>query len=334
MFQRGVERFGIHGVERAADNRNLRTNAEPMRLINKVCLDDLGLGMFPGTGSSEGRNTFYAGVRGEFYFLALQKIKQIAPAAAYVQHTFAREVGHAADGFEAGSLRRRAGPEERPKLRAVLLGRAVVRLEIFWPLAGHACDDRLAAGMNKPLMIPWLGIFRAALQREYGDRPRIVTLASVDAKRRPRARSVILRRIDDDGALWITSNAFAAKNEQLRESPVAELVAYLPGSREQFRLAGRAQVIGPAEDQGLREEFWKSMSDAARATFFWPRIGEPVREGEAVPASTDTSVAMPAVFELIAVKPEEVEHLTTAAIPHRRTRWREEREWTEERINP
>jgi len=183
-------------------------------------------------------------------------------------------------------------------------------------------------------MHPWLPIFRDALDAEYDDRPRIATLATVDAEHRPRARSVILRRIDDDGALWIVSSAYSDKNGQLRQTPAAELVLYLPNAREQFRLFGPAGVIGRGDDEPARRAFWVSLSDAARATFYWPTIGQPANNDSAIPATLPPDTPMRDHFELIRIAPVQVEHLTTANLPHRRTRYRQSMAWQPEAINP
>ena len=183
-------------------------------------------------------------------------------------------------------------------------------------------------------MLPWLSILCASLDTEYADRPRIGTLATVDPTGQPRARTVILRQIDPDGALWIVSSAHSDKNAQLRQTPAAELVLYLPTSREQFRLFGQATVIGRRADDQSREQFWTTLSDAARATFFWPTIGRPANNDAPVPAAMPASAAIPDHFELLRLNPTQVEHLATATLPHLRTRWRAETNWQAEPINP
>jgi PPOX class probable FMN-dependent enzyme len=184
------------------------------------------------------------------------------------------------------------------------------------------------------LMLPWIPILRESLDAEYADRPRIATLASVDAQHRPRARSVILRRIDDaDGALWIVSSAHSEKNGQLRQTPAAALVLYLPVAREQFRLFGPAKIIRRGDDEPARQAFWVSISDAARATFYWPTIGQPANHDSAIPAALPSTTPMPDHFELIRIDPVEAEHLATATLPHLRIRWRAENGWRPEPIN-
>jgi pyridoxamine 5'-phosphate oxidase len=183
-------------------------------------------------------------------------------------------------------------------------------------------------------MLPWLPILRSALDAEYADRPRIATLATIDFDRQPRARTVILRRIDDDGTLWIASDAHSDKNAHLRNRDDAELVLYLPASREQFRIFGRCRIIGRGDDEPVRLQFWQSLSDTARAMFLWPTIGQPVIENQTVPTAVPKTTPMPDNFELIALRPEQVQHLTTTSIPHRRTRYRRFSAWQPESINP
>lgn len=181
---------------------------------------------------------------------------------------------------------------------------------------------------------PWRDILRDALDLEYGTAPWIATLASVDGEGRPRARTVILRRVDEEGRAWVISSAQSDKNGQLRGTAFAELVVYLPGRREQFRLAGRVRVLGEAEGDGRRGEMWASISDAARAMFFWPTIGRPVSGCGPVAEAVEATAPMPASFEVILLSPDRVEHLTTAQLPHVRTRWREQTGWEAEGINP
>ena len=183
-------------------------------------------------------------------------------------------------------------------------------------------------------MLPWLPILRRALEAEYADRPRIATLATIDLDRQPRARTVILRRIDDDGTLWIASDGHSDKNAHLRHTADAELVFYLPTSREQFRIFGRCRVIGRGDDERVRQQFWQSLSDPARAMFFWPTIEQPVTENQTIPTAIPYTTPMPVNFELIALRPDQVEHLSIAVIPHRRTRYCKFAAWTPESINP
>src|SRR3954469_9056592 len=107
------------------------------------------------------------------------------------------------------------------------------------------------------MTLPWLQLLRDALDLEFAEgRPRVATLATVGEDGRPRARNVVVRRIDDDAALHVVSDARSSKNAHLRKTPFAELVLWLPTRREQFRLAVRTQITGHADPAGVLLEFW------------------------------------------------------------------------------
>lgn len=180
----------------------------------------------------------------------------------------------------------------------------------------------------------WHDILQDALDLEHAGSPWIATLATVDETSRPRARTVILRRIDADGSAWIISSSHSDKNAHLRKAPSAELVLYLPKRREQFRILGICQINGAGNNDTLRQKFWQSISDAARATFFWPTIGRPASGCEPVVSAIPGDTPMPESFEILILAPDQVEHLTTADLPHLRTRWRRETGWQGEAINP
>lgn len=186
------------------------------------------------------------------------------------------------------------------------------------------------------MTLPWLLILRDALDLELGPRPRIATLATVDSHHRPRARSVVMRQIDDDdGALHVVSDARSDKNGHLRQTPFAELVFWLPTRQEQFRLAGPARITTEKDDPALLQHFWSALPDASRALFAWPPPGRPrpASDEPFVPALAATT-PVPDTFELITVRPDQVEYLELAPAPHRRLRWRAQVEWQPEEINP
>jgi PPOX class probable FMN-dependent enzyme len=186
-------------------------------------------------------------------------------------------------------------------------------------------------------LIPWLPVCRDALDLEYGaDRPRVATLASVDEANRPRARSVVLRRVDDDGAAHFVSDGRSAKVAHLRRTPFAEVVLWLTGRREQFRLFGGATVTAPGDDGPLRKALWTGLTDAARALFFWPAPGTPSQTegGDDFPPAVSVRTPAPESFGVITVRAEEVEHLQLHFTPHRRTRYRRDEGWEARAVNP
>ena len=171
-----------------------------------------------------------------------------------------------------------------------------------------------------------------ALDLEFERRPRIATLSTVDEHGRPRARSVIVRTVADQGDLWIVSDARSDKNQHLRHIPRAELVFYLGGRREQFRLSGQCTLHGGG---ALREQAWRMISDETRALFLGPPPGTPrVDCDDHFVRSCPETTPIPASFELIVLAPDEVDHVRLSAWPHGRTRYRAIDSWQAQELNP
>jgi PPOX class probable FMN-dependent enzyme len=184
-------------------------------------------------------------------------------------------------------------------------------------------------------MTPWLQPLRDALDLEFSTKPRIATLATVDEHHHPRARSIVVRRIDDAGHLHLVSDARSEKNAHLRQTPFAELVFWLPTRRQQFRLAGPATITTSAGDRVLLESLWRSLPDPTRAMFTWPAPGKPWPGCDiAFTPTLDASAPIPESLELITLLPEYVDRLDLSPTPHRRTRWRQQTAWQPEDINP
>ena len=181
----------------------------------------------------------------------------------------------------------------------------------------------------------WVSRLRDALAAEYRDLPWVATLATVDSDGRPRARSVVCRRLLDDGTMWYASDARSENNAHARTAPAAEVVFWLPRQREQFRLLGRLELIGAGTESPDRLALWREMSDTARALFAWPPPGEPrVTDPAAFPVRVGAHVPPPANFELLVLRPEQVERLGLSLHPHNRRRWRAVDGWQGVALNP
>jgi PPOX class probable FMN-dependent enzyme len=177
-------------------------------------------------------------------------------------------------------------------------------------------------------------LLRDALDLEFADRPRVAALATVDDHHRPRARNVVVRNLSDED-LWIVSDARSEKNHHLQTNSTAELVFWLAGRREQFRLLCECRIIGRSEHDGRREQAWAMLNDATRALFVWPTPGAPrgdcdVDFVQAVPADDP----IPDSFELLILSPAEIDHLELSPFPFRRTRYRADNAWQPEERNP
>lgn len=181
----------------------------------------------------------------------------------------------------------------------------------------------------------WIGELRDALRSEFGPGPWVATMSTVDRDGMPHGRSVVCRRLEDDGTLWVATDARSAKNGQVRHTPRAELVFWLASRREQFRVAGYVEVLSITDDDPRRLALWNELTDATRATFFWPPPGRPREQSPfAFPLAVSADVEPPEDFELLVLDPERVEHLDLKPSPHRRRRWHADGQWEEEPLNP
>jgi len=76
--------------------------------------------------------------------------------------------------------------------------------------------------------------------------PNAMTLATVDADGRPRARIVLLKGFDDQGVVFFT-NYTSAKARELHRHPVASLLVHWDPLNRQVRIDGRVSKVSDAE---------------------------------------------------------------------------------------
>ena len=76
--------------------------------------------------------------------------------------------------------------------------------------------------------------------------PEAMTLATVDARGRPRARMVLLKRADESGLTFFT-NRDSAKGRELAARPVAALALWWPELHRQLRIEGRVSPLNARE---------------------------------------------------------------------------------------
>ena len=107
---------------------------------------------------------------------------------------------------------------------------------------GQALLETRAPSSPLPLLQRWL---RDALRQDFVE-PNAMTLATVDALGRPRARMVLLKRADERG-LTFYSNLRSAKARELAARPHAALVLWWPELHRQVRAEGRVSLVSAAE---------------------------------------------------------------------------------------
>lgn len=180
--------------------------------------------------------------------------------------------------------------------------------------------------------IDWVEHFRAAAPPD-GHRPLIAALATTARDGSPRARSIVIREIGEDGALWFVADSRGEKLDQLLADPRAEIVVWLAEPRAQYRFRGAAHRV-PHDEAALRQKFWRRLTDASRAMYFWPEPGEIRAKDAEFVESINDAVAIPPTFEVFSFAPNDVECLEVKTVPHRRRRWRAQAQWIGQELNP
>jgi hypothetical protein len=175
--------------------------------------------------------------------------------------------------------------------------------------------------------VEWLDELRHAADERQG--PLIAQLATVDAAGRPRVRSIVVRHIADNGTLAACSDRRSRKNGELRHNACTEWHFWFEPQRLQFRLLGRCDVLnnGP-----LAARVWAGLSPTAKTLFVWPPSGAARADDAAFVDTYDGPP--PATFEVLRLRPVEVERLDLINPPHRRRIWRATNAWRGNDINP
>jgi len=181
------------------------------------------------------------------------------------------------------------------------------------------------------MSVPWITLLRRATDAE-GYKPMIIGLATVDASGSPQVRSVVCRRVADDGSLWMTSDSRSAKNAQLTANSRGSAVYWAAASRQQFRFSGSVEIRASADDPE-RNRIWQDMNPETRATFYWPSPGS-ARAPESEFVVTGEGDLAPETFTVLVLETTTVEYLDVSVSPHLRRRWFKRSEWEGQDVNP
>ena len=183
---------------------------------------------------------------------------------------------------------------------------------------------------------PWRLLLSGARQREGKRSPqnRWLQLATVAVDGTPRVRTLVFRGWACSAALDLLTDGRSAKAAELAAQPAVELCWLLPRARCQFRLRGRLEHLPPPQEQAERERHWRGLTPGGRALWGWPTPGEPFEAGAPFPETVPDGAPLPEPFRLLRVCLTRVELLELLGHPHRRSLWRLETGWAEERLNP
>ena len=172
---------------------------------------------------------------------------------------------------------------------------------------------------------------------------RYLQLATIRDDGSPACRTVVFRSmVSDQNLLEMITDNRSDKVDEISKNPRGEICWYFSRSREQFRLSGLLSLAGAENnDQGNRLHRWSTLSDGAKAQFFWPSPGvgpaqtlpelvpEPERDGP------DLSVP-PETFLVMQLQVTRVDHLTLKGSPQTRviSTLSDQRQWSSQDVNP
>lgn len=182
-----------------------------------------------------------------------------------------------------------------------------------------------------PMSSPWRQPFENALAH---NAPQLeVQVATVSPEGLPAVRTVTLRGLSTEGFPYFFTDARSRKADHLRENPRVALHAWFPGTREQFRLSGRATLHG-RHAQGpwgeFRQRCWQGLEDSERPAF----IGPPPGHASLDRILPEPPPAAPQEFLLVCVQVTEADWLRLGP-PPRRTGFRLLGEaWVQQSLTP
>ncbi len=161
--------------------------------------------------------------------------------------------------------------------------------------------------MEHPLALldSWIEDARAAGLAQ----PRSVAFVTADAQGRPSARTVTLKRIEED-ALVFSSALWTRKAQDIRANPNVALLFHWPALGRQAHVVGRASLA----QRELAEELFAERDLANRLQTVVSRQGEPIESLEPLRVRhahlmrvTEAPPACPADWGAIRVRPDAVE---------------------------
>jgi pyridoxamine 5'-phosphate oxidase len=193
---------------------------------------------------------------------------------------------------------------------------------------------------------PWRSIISGALHRNRSFPDSCyLQLATVDHRGRPTNRTVVFRGWRDpesqlqfvtDGRSALRETAGTSKAEEIANNPWAEVCWYFVKTREQFRIAGKLQLIDAqsTDCQPERQAAWTQMSTAGKVQFYWPLPGAMRAEEDF--GEHELTIKPATDFCLLLLSPVMVDRLELRGNPQSRSRYclLDNQEWSIESINP
>lgn len=172
---------------------------------------------------------------------------------------------------------------------------------------------------------------------------RYFQLATITLAGKPANRTVVFRGFfKDTNQIEIITDFRSQKIEQIQQESWGEICWYFSKTREQFRLAGKINIIDKnCQDETFKKariDSWKNLSDSTRIQFAWPDPGQPRKEDNKAFEELEVSEKEPAEnFCLLLFNPERVDRLELKGQPQNRWLYQldsDSQTWNTRWVNP
>lgn len=140
--------------------------------------------------------------------------------------------------------------------------------------------------------------------------------------------------MNDDGTVLFAIDSRSEKTTHIHKTDTVEILFWFQSRREQYRVKGVMSILDATGNDPIREPMWRELSDATRATFFWPTPAAPREPDPHFKDAVSSDVPPPENFQILQLHPSKAERLSLHPFPHDRRRWTEANSWQEEPLNP
>ena len=175
----------------------------------------------------------------------------------------------------------------------------------------------------------WRQELQAARKKE-GKSPsnRWIQLSTVTRNNQPRLRTVVFRGWRKESSMLFFTDSRSNKIEHLKNNPNAEVLWLFFKSKYQFRFKGKMNELVS------NTEYWDSLSDRSKSTWFWQHPGKDIKNNIQPPRIIPTDLNKPTNFFVIEFEIYSVDLLKLVNPIHKRYIWNKQNNWERIEVNP
>tara|TARA_Y100000589_G_scaffold131481_1_gene125207 strand:+ start:630 stop:1175 length:546 start_codon:yes stop_codon:yes gene_type:complete len=155
---------------------------------------------------------------------------------------------------------------------------------------------------------------------------RWLQIATTSKDNLPRLRTIVFRGWLENHSMLIYTDRRSEKIKDINNNNKVELLWFFPKSKSQYRFKGEAYEIKD------NIQFWNSLSEKSKLSWFWPTPGE--RLSEIKFFDNPKNLNRPDTFFALGVKIDYVELLKLERPIHKRCCWSSQDNWTRIALNP